>query len=104
MPDLRCNRSYKINFSHACSWIAINLCGKHQGKVLIGINWEVNPTEKKTNPGKEKPSSFRLEARGGLPGVGVQRGLGVLHTAAAVSLSLVSDLLCLGARALHMCF
>jgi len=73
--------------------------------VLVRINWEVNPTKEKNNLEKEKPSSFRLGGRGALPGVRVQRGVGVLHTAAAVSLSLVSAcLLCLGAYTLHMSF
>lgn len=55
----------------------------------LGIkHWELKPP--KNNPAKEKAFSFRLEARGALPGVGVQRGLQVLPTAAAVPLPLES--------------
>lgn len=55
----------------------------------LGIkDWGLKPPQ--NNPAKEKSFSFRLEARGSLPGVGVQRGLQVLPTAAAVPLPLES--------------
>lgn len=71
---LTLNRSYKISFSLLCSWITINLYRRHRRRVLIRINWEVNPTKYKS---LEKKESLQLqqEARGALPDVGAQRGL-----------------------------
>lgn len=82
MPDLSCNGSYKITFSRSCSWIAVNLRRRRWWKVLIRINWEVNPTERETALGKRKPPALGWK-QGRLCQLWEQRGCGALHTAAS---------------------
>lgn len=68
MPDLRCNRSYKINFCHPWSWIAINLCRRQQWKILIRKKWELNtakPPTPETALQKRNPSALDWKLKKG---------------------------------------
>lgn len=56
MLDLTLSRSYKISFSHLCSWITINLYRRHQRRVLVRINWAVNPTKNKSLEKRKPPA------------------------------------------------